>query len=223
MNFDFAQAVAIVILVLGWAMTVSRSLRILLAFFNWQTMSVAIYIFLAFRKESERALVPALIFLTIFFFFRILVIQRIISKRADKPGRRMPHGWLEYGKTSIGLPAIGTSGLLLTVLSFSFAYQLGIASANPLAVGLGIILLGLLVMLTREDLLAQSIGLIMLENGLYLSGVALVVQSETLFLLFTLGAIFYLVVTLFTIGFLLKYIQQGRGSLNLNELRNLKG
>lgn len=221
--FELVQGIALLVLAIGWVMTVSRSLHFLLLLFNGQTFAVALYIFLAFGYSGKEALLAACVFLVIFYFFRIFVIQRIIKERAGEPGQRMPHGWLGYGKMTLSLPTLGSIGLLLTLLSYAFAHQLDLPSADALAVGLATILLGLLVMLTREDLLTQAIGLIMMENGLYLSGVALAVGSTSLLLLFTMGAIFYLLVTLFTLGFLLRYVQQDatsvKGSKRSHEAR----
>lgn len=118
-------------------------------------------------------------------------------------------------------------GLLLILLAHYLASRLELYSASsaakgvdPLAVALSFLLLGAYIMIGQKKAIMQGIGLIVIENGLYLTAMVLL---GGLHLIVDLGIFFDILVSVIVIGILSYRINSTFESLNTEHLEKLKG
>lgn len=93
-----------------------------------------------------------------------------------------------------------------------------VTSALPAA--LAMILIGLFVMITRKLAIMQIIGLLIMENGLYLAGVG---TTNGMPLVVELGIFLDILVGVLIMGILAFRINQNFDSINTEDLKNLRG
>jgi len=223
---------AFLILVCGWVIFLGRSPTLMLNTFMLQTLFLGFYIL--FALAGVLGFGTALLASTILFLVLVLVRALFLPIFV----RRSAGGdeWLEYCGTTLSLPwlvlilgIVTASAFLLTSLlpwntqaTTELTKQL-LNVRTPLSVGLSVVFLGIALMMSRRDLVAQSIGIIVMENGLYLSGTALVSHFEKLIIFFTIGSLVYVVLTVLTLRILLHHVQTEIGSLHMDRLRALRG
>ena len=123
----------------------------------------------------------------------------------------------------LNLPASLLAGVLLTLLAF-FASPTLVASGSlnelPLAVPVALMLIGLFIMSTRRHALAQVVGLLTVENGLFVGAIAI---AHGMPLIVELGILFDILVAVLVMGLLVQLIQREFVSADTGELRRLKG
>ena len=111
----------------------------------------------------------------------------------------------------------------LVVLVYSFLRE-GIFIAGParnvLKISVSIILLSLFVMMTRKKAVTQVIGLLFMENGLFLAGFSLTYGMPTLI---ELGVLFDMLMGVMILGLFLTQIKKSFVSVDLDKLTELKG
>lgn len=96
----------------------------------------------------------------------------------------------------------------------------GRSFADFLSFGSGMVLVGLLMMMTRRQVIAQVQGLVILENGIYL---AVLGATQGMPFAVELGVLFDLLVAVLIMGSLTFRIGTTLDSLNSDRLRDLKG
>ena len=115
-------------------------------------------------------------------------------------------------------------GLALSLAAYFITWQLelpGTAVGKPyLPVALALIFLGVFLMIDHKKAIMQGVGLITIENGLFLIAQAV---SYGMPLLVELGIFFDLLVSVIVIGILSYRIQSTFESLNTEHMQNLKG
>lgn len=124
----------------------------------------------------------------------------------------------------LSLPASLLAGVLLTLLAF-FASPAVVApgsylSAPPLAVSIALMLIGLFIMSTRRQALAQVVGLLTVENGLFSGAITI---AHGMPLIVELGILFDILVAVVVMGLLVQLIHREFVSADTGELRKLKG
>lgn len=114
--------------------------------------------------------------------------------------------------------------LLLILVAYRVAIPLKALATLPvphsLPVAIAMIMLGLLLMITRKKALTQIIGLITMENGLYLSAIT---ATGGMPLVVELGIFFDLLVGVILLGIFAYRINQTFDTLNTDTLQSLKG
>lgn len=111
----------------------------------------------------------------------------------------------------------------LTVLAYGATSTLLLSQTltrHILPVSIALILMGLLVMVTRKKAVTQIIGLIMMENGLYLAAVAM---TQGMPLVVELGIFFDLLIGILIMGILIFRINETFESIDTAKLKSLKG
>jgi hydrogenase-4 component E len=115
-------------------------------------------------------------------------------------------------------------GVALVLVAYHAAGALGlpgvVSSRHALPVSLALILIGLFLMVGRRKALSQVIGLITMENGVYL---AALVATYGLPLAVELGVFFDLLVGLLLMGVFVNRISDSFESINTDRLGSLKG
>ena len=124
----------------------------------------------------------------------------------------------------LNLPASLLAGVLLTLLAF-FASPAVVAPGTflnepPLAISVALVLIGLFIMSTRRHALAQVVGLLTMENGLFSGAIAIAYGMP---LIVELGILFDILVAVLVMGLLVQLIQREFVSADTGELRRLKG
>lgn len=124
---------------------------------------------------------------------------------------------------SIGIPgSLLISGLLI-ILSYYITEPLltsiETVERNCLALSVSIILIGLLMMCTRRKAITETVGLLMMENGLFLGAVVL---SHGMPLIVEIGAFFDVMVAVIIIGIFAYRINRSFNSVDTTFLRRLR-
>ena len=91
---------------------------------------------------------------------------------------------------------------------------------NTLAVALALFLIGFFMMLNRRKALTQILGLLSLENGLFLAAISLTYGMP---LLIELGITFDLLVAVLVLGVLVYRIRETFDSMDVSKLSRLRG
>ena len=103
------------------------------------------------------------------FAVKVVAIPAILRQAIGR-GRRHREAELAFSPRLVALAAVG-----LVFVAYYVAAPLGVLgerfTGNALPAAIALLLIGLLVMLTRRQTLSQIIGLVGLENGLYLGAI----------------------------------------------------
>jgi len=139
--------------------------------------------------------------------------------------------WLQHGQTRLApILSVGVD-LFLTIFAFVVAIFL-VASTMPksvdlnsvvsVAVPLALVLMGIFIAINRRDIIAQIIGLLVMEHGLYLATVR-ILDIPDLALIFAFSLVFYIFITLAIFVWLLPELHRTSSTIELNEQQQLKG
>ncbi|MDR3542194.1 MAG: hydrogenase [Desulfosporosinus sp.] len=91
---------------------------------------------------------------------------------------------------------------------------------NGLAVGLALIFYGLLLMMIRKVAIVQVLGILLIDNGIFLAGFFL---TQGMPLLVEMGSMFDILVGIVIVVILSKQMLENYDSLNVDHMRSLKG
>lgn len=142
--------------------------------------------------------------------------------------------WLSSHPARRGSVWILLFDLVLMFLAFVISYTLmsggyhpsGVenlrTSANVLGVSFTLLLLGISTMSSKEDIIAQVMGLLMMEQGMFLAAVGVNPQAEMI-VYFILGLFVYIAITLTILVFLLPELHHISGSVDVDQQSQLKG
>jgi hydrogenase-4 component E len=117
---------------------------------------------------------------------------------------------------SLGLGAIAVA------LSFAIAHRLPLPEADSsllVPVAISTVIVGLLVLTTRNKALTQVVGYLILENGIYIFGLS---QAERVPFLVELGVLLDIFVGVFIMGIVVFHINREFDSLDSTRLSQLK-
>jgi hydrogenase-4 component E len=122
----------------------------------------------------------------------------------------------------IGFTASLTLGALAVGLSFAIAQRIPLPESNSallVPVALSTVIVGLLVLTTRNKALTQVVGYLILENGIYVFGLS---QAERVPFLVELGVLLDIFVGVFIMGIVVFHINREFDSLDSTRLSELK-
>jgi hydrogenase-4 membrane subunit HyfE len=138
--------------------------------------------------------------------------------------------WLQQGASRLrGGRAAGVEIVLIVtafLVTFRLARSLGGATfprevTVSLAVSISLLLQGLFTMSNKRDIVAQVIGLLVMEHGLFV--VAVRVAPSALASLFVISLFFYVAVTLTILAWILPVLYRASESGDLDKNSHLKG
>jgi hydrogenase-4 component E len=114
------------------------------------------------------------------------------------------------------------SGILVVAVYASLKKGIFVTglSENVLQISIAVILIGLFIMITRKKAIIQVIGLLFMENGLFLAGFALTFGMP---LIIELGVLFDMLMGIIILGIFLIQIRKTFASSDLDKLTILKG
>lgn len=125
---------------------------------------------------------------------------------------------------SLNLPVSLLVGGLLTLLAF-FASPAVVAPGTflnepPLAVSVALVLIGLFVLSSRRHALAQVVGLLTIENGLFSGAIAIAYGMP---LIVEIGILLDILVAVLVLGLLVTLVERQGLAVDTAELRRLRG
>lgn len=114
------------------------------------------------------------------------------------------------------------SGILVAVVYASLKEGIFVTgfSKNVLQISIAVILIGLFIMITRRKAITQVIGLLFMENGLFLAGFSLTFGMPTII---ELGVLFDMLMGVIILGIFAVQIKRVFSSSDLDKLTILKG
>lgn len=90
----------------------------------------------------------------------------------------------------------------------------------PLAISVGVVLIGLFIITIRRHVIAQVVGLLTIENGLFSGAIAIAYGMP---LIVEFGILFDVLIAVVLLGLLISLIQHHVLTADTGELRNLRG
>ena len=136
--------------------------------------------------------------------------------------------WLQQGRSRLPPVVLLGIGSMLTLFSFIVAYlligkgpQQGI-DPNSVGISIALLLIGILIMSNKRDIIAQIIGLLVMEHGLFLAAIKVITRSR-LAIFFAGALFFYILITLTILLWLLPTLHRVSGSIELDAQAQLKG
>ncbi|RJR15417.1 MAG: hydrogenase [Nitrospiraceae bacterium] len=114
------------------------------------------------------------------------------------------------------------SGILVAVVYASLKEGIFVTgfSRNVLQISIAVILIGLFIMITRRKAITQVIGLLFMENGLFLAGFSLTLGMPTII---ELGVLFDMLMGVIILGIFAVQIRRTFASADLDRMTTLKG
>jgi hydrogenase-4 component E len=123
----------------------------------------------------------------------------------------------------IGYAASIVLGILMLALSFwmasGFALPRPVASPLVLPLALATILIGLLLIVSRRKAVMQVVGYLVLENGVFIFGVALALEEP---FLVEMGVLLDVFVAVFVMGIMIFHISREFDHIDVDQLTSLK-
>jgi len=205
----------LVFLASGLSIVYSNRVQKALNWWTIQTVAVSLLILAqgVYHKELEVIIVGVLLLVGKAGIIPIL-LRRVLKESQTK--------WVGeiYLKRAASLVVAGG----ITILSYSVTKPLMAfpqpGFRNGLAVSIALIFYGLLLMMIRKVAIIQVLGILLLDNGIFLAGFFL---TQGMPLLVEMGSMFDVLVGIVIIGILSKQMLANYDSLNVRHMRSLKG
>ena len=181
--------------------------------FAWQGLLLAVVaVLVAIVSKHPELYVSAALTVTL----KVVVIPRLLyrlSVRLD----------MQYDAEAIEHPTLLLlGGVVLAIFSYHVAQPIvqlsGLATRNTIAVSIAIELLGMLLMCARKSAVAQVIGFMSMESGIFF---AAVVSTYGMPLVVELGVAFDILVASILFGVFFFHLRDSFGSLNVGEFNRL--
>ena len=127
------------------------------------------------------------------------------------------------GDSSIGIPSSLLISAVLIIISYSVTAPLSASvetiTVNCLAISLSVVMIGLFMMVTRKKAMTEAIGLLMMENGLFLGVLSI---SNGMPLLVEIGIFFDVLMVAVIIGIFALRVSRTFNTIDASFLRRLK-
>ena len=152
-------------------------------------------------------------------------LRRLFSPRFRQEVLRMAlPSWLEHRSLRSGSVVLILLDLILMVLAFVIAFSLIEVSrqASILAITLSLLLLGLTAMANKQDIISQIMGLLVMEQGMFLAAIQ-VLAIPSVMIVVVVSIFVYIFITLTILIFLLPELHQISGSVEIEDQKQLKG
>ncbi len=202
------------VLLLFTAFLITRvsSLRLGIHILMVQSVAVAAAcVWSGIEAESLHTYIAAILTVIIKVWMIPHALFRVVNRLRDE---QESHPILSPNQTSLA------AAFMLAVTYGSLDQALPGVSRDILSGALAVFLIGLLIMITRRQAVLQIIGLIMMENGLYLLGLSM---TKGLPLIIEFGVFFDVLVAVIVLGILTWRLKLSFMTTDTSVLRKLKG
>lgn len=212
---NLQQLVLFALLAIGLYIVGCSKMKKALMGWTWQAVFLSLLIFLEGIKESELEMI-AIALLSL--FVKAGVIPWVLKRTADLSHTQWV-GEVFLHRTSSLVVAVA-----LTVLAYAITQPLlslvEPTLRNGLAIAFSLLFYGLLLMVIRKVALVQVVGILLIDNGIFLAGFLL---TKGMPLLVEVGVIFDILIGVLILGVLAQRMIQKFDSLNVERLNSLKG
>jgi hydrogenase-4 membrane subunit HyfE len=223
----------------------TRKLQSKISSYRLQILALTLLAVVKAINTSPWFLLIALILLIQFFVITPLVAY-VTNSEQRQPGQsilsflgvrfdivKARSSWLEYNpENNPKVTIVRTSPLtsliissVLVIIAYIVANQVApqftVAKFNGLVASLALLLVGLFIMINAYDTLSQMMGLLVMENGLFLA-VVIVVTDPGLLPAFILSMFAWYTLTLIILVTFLPRLRQYSGSIYVGDQRELK-
>ena len=202
------------VLLLFTAFLITRvaSLRLSLQILMVQSVAVAVAcVWSGLEAEAFHTYIAAILTVVIKVWMIPYALFRVVKRLRDE---RESNPILSPNQTSLA------AALVLAVAYGFLDEALPGVSRDILAGALAVFLIGLLIMITRRQAVLQIIGLIMMENGIYLLGLSM---TKGLPLIIEFGVFFDVLIAVIVLGILTWRLKLSFMTTDTSVLRKLKG
>lgn len=213
-SFDSVQAALGLLVITNFALLGAERHRLCIRLIAFQGLVLGVLPFLVTSGPRDMHFIAVG---GVFLLIKAIVLPLLLRRtymRLPTQGSRDPY---------VGYPLCVLLGVGGLVLSIWVGSQLG-AAANPLLsavfpVGLATVIAGLLLIVTRREILAQVFGYLVLENGIYLTGVP-TVQQDMVWL--ELSVLLDILVAAFVMGIAIHHINRAFASADVERIASLR-
>ena len=212
---NWLNLVLFVLLTSGLSIIYSNRVKKALNWWTVQTVSVSLLILAQgiYHNELE------VIFFGVLLLIGKAVIIPILLLRVLKTSKTEWVGEIYLRRASSLVVAGG-----LTIMAYDVTKPLmalpQAAFRNGLTVAIALIFYGLLLMMIRKVTIVQVVGILLIDNGIFLAGFFL---TQGMPLLVEMGIVFDILVGIVIIVILSKQMLENYNSLNVDHMRSLKG
>jgi len=204
----------LVFCILGSGLAIVNSTRLRKAIRWWVVQAVLISVLVlikGFQTEEMETYVLGSVFLLVKAGVIPWLLNRVVKESHTE--------WVGeiYLKRTSSLVAAG----VLTLVSYSITRPLlGTEIRSGLAIAMALLFYGLLLMIVRKVAVVQVLGILMIDNGVFLASFFL---TDGMPIQIELGVIFDVLLGVVIFGILAKRMIQNYDSLNVEHLNSLKG
>ena len=206
----------VLLVLLGSGLMMVYSARVINAL-NWWTIQTVFVSLLLIAEGVHNGATEIIVFGVLLLIAKAGIIP-ILLRRVLNKSKTVWVGEI-YLKRAMSLVVAGGLTLLAYVVTKPLLV-LHASQRNGLAIAIALILCGLLLMMTRKISMVQMLGILLIDNGIFLAGFFL---TQGMPLLVELGAAFDILVGAVIIGILSKQMLETYDSLNVDHMRSLKG
>ena len=202
------------VLLLFTAFLITRvaSLRLSIQILMVQSVAVAVAcVWSGLEAEAFHTYIAAILTVVIKVWMIPYALFRVVKRLRDE---RESNPILSPNQTSLA------AALVLAVAYGFLDEALPGVSRDILAGALAVFMIGLLIMITRRQAVLQIIGLIMMENGIYLLGLSM---TKGLPLIIEFGVFFDVLIAVIVLGILTWRLKLSFMTTDTSVLRKLKG
>jgi hydrogenase-4 component E len=136
---------------------------------------------------------------------------------------RRVEAWRELS-VYVNIPGSLIIGAILTIIAYFATLSLpvygALATKPSLAIAIAMMLIGLFVMISRVEAVMQIVGLVVLENGLFLGALAVSYSTP---LIIEFGIFFDILIGVIVMAILVSRIRRGLETTATTELTRLRG
>ncbi len=204
-----------VLLASGLSIVYSTRVQNALNWWTLQTVAVSILILAQgfYNHELEVIIVGVLLLIGKAGIIPILLRRVLKESKTEWVGEI-------YLKRAFSLVVAGALTLMAYEVTKPFMALPQPGFRNGLAVAIALIFFGLLLMMIRKVSIVQVLGILLIDNGIFLAGFFL---TQGMPLLVEMGSMFDILVGIVVIVILSKQMLENYDSLNVNHMRSLKG
>jgi hydrogenase-4 membrane subunit HyfE len=232
-----ANVLAAILLALALMLVLTPNVQAMIRLYQGQSLvlaGIALITAIAHgQQEVILAMAPPLILALLIEYMLARATVLAHERRTQNSLRSQARSlWLRQGPARIA-PLVGLIDLLVVMLTYTIAFaatsrtaSIAVATGTSidafcLTIALGLLILGLFALGTQGHLIAQVMGLLVAEHGLFLAVVRLV--RFTTLTVFIIGLLLYILLTLTILLVLLPNLRQTSASMQVTDQRELRG
>jgi hydrogenase-4 component E len=214
LDLQVLNTLAALFLLLAFAMLSQRRIVTLVNVLAMQgALLCAATLLLAWRTHETHLYLSALLTLVLKVVFLPWLLHRLI--------RRLDVYW--DSEPLINSSATTLLGVLIVIFSFGLAQPItalaSTATRNAIGIAVAVVLLSFLTMITRRKAMAQVVGFLSMENGLFFAAMS---ATYGMPMIVELGIALDVLVAMLVLGVFFFQIREQFDSLDLHHLESLK-